>query len=115
LKIRAGYNIAFECFQATPITLMLSVHPERTNDLLSGHYIALTPSIWSRDVHGSFGMFLAMIVCGLVLIVAVSSALVVSSGSISTTTGLHVAPPKMPTHRLQPRPVEADRLMPATN
>jgi hypothetical protein len=29
LKIRAGYDIAFNCFQEVPMLLMLSVHPSR--------------------------------------------------------------------------------------
>ena len=29
LKIRAGYDIALNCFQEVPMLLMLSVHPSR--------------------------------------------------------------------------------------
>src|SRR5258705_6240547 len=37
VQIRAGYDIAFQCFQETPMTLMLSVHPSRSKDLHQGH------------------------------------------------------------------------------
>jgi hypothetical protein len=35
LKIRLGYDIAFECYQDVPMVLLLSVHPSREKDLLS--------------------------------------------------------------------------------
>ena len=55
MKIRAGYNIAFESYQNTPITLMLSVHPDRQSDLLSEHRITFSPSVASRDYLDTFG------------------------------------------------------------
>jgi hypothetical protein len=36
MKIRAGYEISYDCPQPTPLILTLSVHPSRTPDLLSG-------------------------------------------------------------------------------
>ena len=36
MKIRAGYKIAYECAQPTPMILMLSVHPSRAGDILEG-------------------------------------------------------------------------------
>ena len=41
MEIRAGYDIAFQCFQDTPMTLMLSIEPARVKDLLSEHRIAV--------------------------------------------------------------------------
>src|SRR5450756_2099804 len=35
VKIRAGYDIAFNCFRDVPMVLMLSVHPSRQHDLLT--------------------------------------------------------------------------------
>jgi transglutaminase-like putative cysteine protease len=55
LKIRAGYHIAFECYQNTPITLMLSVHPDRQPDLLGEHRITFSPSVASRYYLDTFG------------------------------------------------------------
>jgi hypothetical protein len=54
LKIRAGYDIAFECFQETPMVLMLSVHPSRQPDLLTEHAIRLSPGIMARDYRDAF-------------------------------------------------------------
>ena len=55
MKIRAGYEIAFECHQNVPMVLLLSVHPSRQNDLLSLHRIELSPSVPSRDGIDLFG------------------------------------------------------------
>jgi len=43
LKIRAGYDIAFNCFQEVPMLLMVSVHPSRQQDLLTQHAIRFSP------------------------------------------------------------------------
>ena len=53
--IRAGYDIAFHCQQATPMVLMLSVHPSRQRDLLSEHRIELSGGIAQRDYVDMFG------------------------------------------------------------
>jgi transglutaminase-like putative cysteine protease len=55
VKIRAGYDIAYQCFQQTPMTLMLSVEPARVGDLLSEHRIQFSPNIASRDYVDMFG------------------------------------------------------------
>ena len=55
MEIRAGYDIAFQCFQDTPMILMLSIEPARMRDLLSEHRIQLSPSVPSRDYVDMFG------------------------------------------------------------
>src|ERR1700688_2552521 len=55
LKIRAGYDIAFNCFQTVPMLLMLSVHPSRQQDLLTEHAIRLSPNAEARDFRDAFG------------------------------------------------------------
>ncbi|MGY3618368.1 hypothetical protein ACVJGD_004564 [Bradyrhizobium sp. USDA 10063] len=55
MKIQAGYDIAFQCYQETPILLMLSVRPERQADLLTDHRIQLSGNIRSRDYLDAFG------------------------------------------------------------
>jgi transglutaminase-like putative cysteine protease len=55
VEIRAGYDIAFQCFQATPMVLMLSIEPARVDDLLSEHRIQFSPNIPSRDYVDAFG------------------------------------------------------------
>lgn len=47
--IRAGYNIAFQCFQETPINLLLSVHPSRAQHVIGEHVIKFSPDVPSHD------------------------------------------------------------------
>jgi hypothetical protein len=35
MKIRAGYEISYDCAQSTPMIAMLSVHPSRLKDLMT--------------------------------------------------------------------------------
>jgi transglutaminase-like putative cysteine protease len=55
VEIRAGYDIAFQCFQETPMLLMLSIESARMRDLLSEHRIQFSPNIPSRDYVDTFG------------------------------------------------------------
>jgi transglutaminase-like putative cysteine protease len=55
VQIRAGYDIAFQCFQETPMVLMLSIEPARLDDLLSAHRIQFSPDVAARDYVDMFG------------------------------------------------------------
>jgi transglutaminase-like putative cysteine protease len=55
MKIRAGFDIAFELPQPTPMILMVSVHPSRIFDLLTDHKIDYTPGIQSHNYLDMFG------------------------------------------------------------
>jgi len=55
VEIRAGYDIAFQCFQETPMVLMLSIEPARVKDLLSEHRIEFSPYVESHDYIDMFG------------------------------------------------------------
>ena len=55
MQIRAGYDIAFQCFQETPMVLMLSIEPARLGDLLSEHRIRFSPDVASADYVDTFG------------------------------------------------------------
>ena len=55
MRIRAGYEIAYDCAQPTPMLLMLSVYPSRMPDLLTAHRIRFDPPIESRDYRDGFG------------------------------------------------------------
>ncbi len=43
MRIRAGYEISFDCPQTTPMMLCISVHPSRAGDLLSPGPITVSP------------------------------------------------------------------------
>jgi hypothetical protein len=55
LKIRAGYDIAFNCIQQVLMLLMLSVHPSRRSDLLSDDKIEFSPKGQARNFKDAFG------------------------------------------------------------
>ncbi len=55
MKIRAGYEIGFECAQPTPMLLMLSVHPSRVHDLLTPENMTFDPPLPSTDYRDGFG------------------------------------------------------------
>ncbi len=55
MKIRAGYNLAYDCAQPTPMVLMLSIHPSRRIDLLSDHAITFDRPLEVRDYVDGFG------------------------------------------------------------
>jgi transglutaminase-like putative cysteine protease len=57
MKIRAGYEISYDCPQPTPMILTLSVHPSRTPDLLTWDNMRLDPTIPANAYHDSFGNF----------------------------------------------------------
>jgi transglutaminase-like putative cysteine protease len=57
MRIRAGYQISYDCPQPTPMILQVSVHPSRQPDLLSWDGLQLDPPIPANTYHDSFGNF----------------------------------------------------------
>ncbi len=55
MKIRAGYEIRYDCPQPTPMILELSVHPSRVPDLLTPDRIRLDPVVPVTEYHDGFG------------------------------------------------------------
>jgi transglutaminase-like putative cysteine protease len=55
MKIRAGYEIAYDCPQPTPMIVMLSVHPSRTPDLITPDRLRLSPAIAANAYRDGFG------------------------------------------------------------
>ena len=55
VKIRAGYDIAFQCPQAVPMVLMLTTHPTRDGDILSDQSMRFSPGVAARDYFDPFG------------------------------------------------------------
>ena len=43
MKIRAGYEISYDCPQPTPMILQVSVHPSRQADLISWDGLQIDP------------------------------------------------------------------------
>jgi hypothetical protein len=57
MKIRAGYEISYDCPQPTPMILQVSVHPSRISDLLTWDRVRLDPPILANTYHDVFGNF----------------------------------------------------------
>ena len=57
MRIHAGYEISYVCFQPTPMILMLSVHPSRTLDLVTVDRMQVDPLLPVNTYHDSFGNF----------------------------------------------------------
>jgi transglutaminase-like putative cysteine protease len=55
MDIRIGYDLVCECAVPTPMILMLSVHPSRKSDVLSGGEIKTEPKVKLRHYTDSFG------------------------------------------------------------
>jgi transglutaminase-like putative cysteine protease len=57
MKIRAGYEISYDCPQPTPMILTLSVYPSRVPDLLTPDRIRIDPEVPVNTYHDTFGNF----------------------------------------------------------
>jgi hypothetical protein len=55
MRIRAGYEISYDCPQPTPMMMALSVHPSRFPDLLTPDRMRLDPPIPANTYHDAFG------------------------------------------------------------
>ena len=55
MLIRAGYEIAFQSEQPTPMMAMLSIHPTRNKDLQTPHRVLATPDVPIYNYIDAFG------------------------------------------------------------
>lgn len=55
MRIRAGFNLAYECYQPTPMLLALEIHPSRRIDLLTEQIITYEPVKEQRGYVDGFG------------------------------------------------------------
>ena len=55
IKIRAGYEISYECPQPTPMIVTLNVHQTRRHDLLTPDRMLLEPFVAAKDYIDGFG------------------------------------------------------------
>ncbi|MGH6910370.1 MAG: transglutaminase-like domain-containing protein [Phenylobacterium sp.] len=63
MRIRAGYEITYECPQPTPMLLMLNVHASRVQDLETPDVIRTDPHVPLTQYHDGFGNLCSRIVC----------------------------------------------------
>ncbi|MFC7607308.1 transglutaminase-like domain-containing protein [Teichococcus aestuarii] len=55
MKIRAGFTLAYECPQPTPMLLVLNIHPSRRADLLTGQTLSYDRPVQAREYIDGFG------------------------------------------------------------
>ena len=55
MKIRAGYRIAYDCAQPTPMILTLSVHPSRRSNLITPDRLTVHPFVPVTEYCDGFG------------------------------------------------------------
>ena len=55
MKIRVGFELAYEFAQSTPMLLMLNVHPSRTCDLLKPDQLQVSPLVPVTRYLDAFG------------------------------------------------------------
>lgn len=55
MKIRAGFTVAYDCAQPTPMLLALQVHPSRRVDLLTDQVLSFDRPIEAWDYTDGFG------------------------------------------------------------
>jgi transglutaminase-like putative cysteine protease len=55
MKIRVGFEIAYECLHPTPMLLMLHVHPSREADITSAGRLLCDPAVALTDYTDGFG------------------------------------------------------------
>jgi len=55
MKIRAGFEIVFDCAQPTPMLLALNIHPSRRRDLLTPQTLRFAPWLPNSVYRDAFG------------------------------------------------------------
>jgi transglutaminase-like putative cysteine protease len=81
MQIRAGYEITYECPRPTPMVLMLSVHPNRLDDLVTPAPMLLDPPLPAHDCRDLYGSICTRVA-------APAGPFTVSSGFVINDTGL---------------------------
>jgi transglutaminase-like putative cysteine protease len=81
MKIRAGYEITYECSQPTPLVLLLSVHPSRMGDLTTPHHIAFNPSAAAHEYRDNFDNICTRVIAPTGLLTVSTDFVVSDSGA----------------------------------
>jgi transglutaminase-like putative cysteine protease len=55
MKIRVGFEMAYQCPQPTPMILVLSIHYSRASDLARPDYLVTNPSVPITAYRDQFG------------------------------------------------------------
>ena len=55
MLIRVGFEIKYEAVAATPMVIMMRIHPSRARDIVGEETIITEPDVRIRYYHDSFG------------------------------------------------------------
>lgn len=80
MEIRVGYELIYDCPQATPMILMLNIHYSRASDLVMPDHLTTDPTVPMTAYRDSFGNWCSRIVAPPGRIKIASTALVRDSG-----------------------------------
>lgn len=80
MHIRIGYELVYECPQATPMLLTLNLHYTRASDILVPDHIVTSPSVPIKAYRDDFGNWCSRIVAPPGLIKISTDALIQDSG-----------------------------------
>jgi transglutaminase-like putative cysteine protease len=80
MHIRVGYDIAYDCPAPTPISLLLSVRPERHADLVTPEIMHLAPEAPVRQTRDAFGNVRTQLVAPAGVVRFASDFIVADSG-----------------------------------
>src|SRR5579872_3484502 len=100
MKIRAGYQISYDCPQPTPMIMTLSVHPSRIADLVMSDRMRVDPPVIPNTYHDGFGNFCHVIRAPAGRLTVSADLLIQDSGAPDEIA------PQAPQHSLETLPVE---------
>ncbi len=80
MDIRLGYEISYNCFQPTPMMLMLNVHHSRVNDMSAPDIMSTNPTVPITGYRDAFGNWCSRIVAPAGPITITASTTVHDSG-----------------------------------
>ena len=101
MKIRAGFELLYDCPQPTPMILQVSVHPSRQADLISWDGLQISPPIPANTYHDTFGNFCHVIRAPAGRLTLATDFLVQDSGALDAIV------PDARQHRLEELPVDS--------
>ena len=62
MRMRVGYELVYDCTQATPMVLMLTIHHSRANDIIVPDRMIAEPSVVATSYRDAFGNWCSRIV-----------------------------------------------------
>jgi transglutaminase-like putative cysteine protease len=116
MQIRVGFEMAFQCPQATPMVLALSIHYSRASDLLRPDHLVTIPSVPVTAYRDLFGNWCSRLVAPAGRFVLSTDALVNDSGEADVVapwamqTPVEMLPDSTLLYLLGSRYCETDRL-----